>query len=135
MVGASYAGLDTFMVVLLFTLSMGFLGNFFTGVKVNALDLSPNYSGSLVALTNGMAGMAGVVVLPIVGLMTPDSSLEQWRLVFWITLAVSIGRAIIFIVWGTADVQPWNNPRRLLSPESGIKEECLKNGKENLNHS
>lgn len=62
------------MVVLLFSLALGFLGNFFTGLKVNALDLSPNYSGSLMALTNGMAGMAGVVVLPIVGVMTPDVS-------------------------------------------------------------
>lgn len=74
LVGASYAGYNKGMVVFFFTLTLGFLGNFFTGLKVNALDLSPNYSGSLMALANGIGGMAGVVVLPIVGVMTPDVS-------------------------------------------------------------
>lgn len=28
-------------------------------------------------------------------------------------------RIIIFIIWGSAEVQPWNNPQRLTSPENG----------------
>lgn len=50
--GASYAGYDKLLVVVLFTLAMGFLGNFYPGLKVNALDLSPNYAGSLMGMNN-----------------------------------------------------------------------------------
>ncbi|XP_055326573.1 sialin-like [Sitodiplosis mosellana] len=135
LVAASYAGYDKEKVILMFTLCMGFLGNFFTGLKVNALDLSPNYSGSLMALTNGLAGMAGVVVLPIVGVMTPNSSLEEWRFVFWITLGFTILRSVIYIVWGSAEIQPWNHrPARNVTPECGIKVDLMKKDKENQNN-
>lgn len=39
---------------------MGFKGNFYPGLKVNSLDLSPNYAGSLMALTNGLGASAGI---------------------------------------------------------------------------
>jgi MFS transporter, ACS family, solute carrier family 17 (sodium-dependent inorganic phosphate cotransporter), other len=45
---ASYAGCDRTLVVILFTLAMGFMGTFYPGMKVNSLDLSPNYAGTLV---------------------------------------------------------------------------------------
>lgn len=51
--GASYAGYNKVLAVIMFILTMGFLGSYFPGLKVNALDLSPNYSGSVMALTNG----------------------------------------------------------------------------------
>lgn len=50
---AGYAGYNRPLAVLWFTLCMGFLGSYFPGLKVNPLDLSPNYAGSLMALTNG----------------------------------------------------------------------------------
>lgn len=62
------------LVVVFFTLAMGFLGNFYPGLKVNALDLSPNYAGSLMALTNGIGGLTGVAVPPFVGIMAPQVS-------------------------------------------------------------
>lgn len=76
LVAASYAGYNKMRVIFMFTLTMGFLGNFFSGAKVNALDLSPNYAGSLMALTNGLAGLAGVGVLPAIGVLTPDVSVK-----------------------------------------------------------
>lgn len=59
-VGASYAGCNRVLVVCLFILTMGFKGNFYPGLKVNSLDLSPNYAGSLMALTNGLGASAGI---------------------------------------------------------------------------
>ncbi|XP_031626509.1 putative inorganic phosphate cotransporter [Contarinia nasturtii] len=111
LVAASYGGYNRPIVIFLFTIVMGFLGCFFSGVKVNALDLSPNYAGSLMAVTNGLAGMAGVVVLPIIGVLTPQSSLEQWRFVFWLTFVVTMLRTIIFLIFGSAEIQKFNNPR------------------------
>lgn len=40
-------------------------------MKVNPLDLSPNYAGSLMALTNGIGSLTGIAAPYAVGVMTP----------------------------------------------------------------
>lgn len=42
---ASYVGCDRVWVVISFTVAMGLMGTYYPGVKVNPLDLSPNYAG------------------------------------------------------------------------------------------
>lgn len=71
-VAASYAGCDRALVVALFTIAMGIMGTFYPGMKVNSLDLSPNYAGTLMALTNGIGAITGILTPIIVGYMTPD---------------------------------------------------------------
>lgn len=68
---ASYAGCNRLLVVVWFTLAMGFMGTFYPGMKVNPLDLSPNYAGSLMAVTNGIGALTGVAAPTFVGFMTP----------------------------------------------------------------
>lgn len=53
---------------------MGLLGNYYPGLRVNLLDLSPNYAGTIMALSNGVGAIAGVVAPTFVGMMTPDVS-------------------------------------------------------------
>lgn len=77
LVAASYAGCDRPLVVVLFILAMGFLGNYFPGLRVNALDLSPNYAASIISIVNGAGSLTGVVVPTFVGFMTPDVRLER----------------------------------------------------------
>lgn len=71
-VAASYAGCDQILVVALFTIAMGIMGAYYAGMKVNCLDLSPNYAGTLMAITNGFAALTGIAGPYIVGVMTPD---------------------------------------------------------------
>lgn len=73
-IGASYAGCDIVLVITMFTLAMGFMGTFYPGMKVNPLDLSPNYAGTLMAITNGIGACAGILVPYVVGVMTPNVS-------------------------------------------------------------
>lgn len=109
MILASYSGCDTQTVVILFTASMGLMGAFYPGMKVNALDLSGNYAGTIMAIVNGIGAITGIIAPYLVGLLTPDSTLVQWRLVFWITLAVFIVTNLVFVAWASGDEQWWNN--------------------------
>lgn len=59
--GASYAGCDKTMVVILFTIGMGCMGTFYSGLKVNNLDLAPNFAGVIMAITNGVGGKSFVL--------------------------------------------------------------------------
>lgn len=44
----------------------------FLGMKVNPLDLSPNYAGSLMAVTNGIGAITGIAAPVFVGVLTPN---------------------------------------------------------------
>lgn len=73
---ASYAGCDRLAVVASFTLGMGFMGTFYSGLKANTLDIAPNYAGVVMAVANGFGGLTGVVGPYIVGLLTPNVSIK-----------------------------------------------------------
>lgn len=57
-------------VVALFTIGMGFMGTFYCGMKVNALDLAPNYAGTIMAIVNGVGAITGVITPYLVGALT-----------------------------------------------------------------
>ncbi|XP_033214215.1 sialin-like isoform X2 [Belonocnema kinseyi] len=112
---ASYAGCDRTTVVVLFTVGMTLMGTFYPGMKVNALDLSPNYSGTLMAIVNGIGAFTGIVTPLIVGALTPNKSLTEWRTVFWIVLVVFIITNIVFVIYASGEVQDWNAPDFLMN--------------------
>ncbi|XP_014203400.1 putative inorganic phosphate cotransporter [Copidosoma floridanum] len=109
-IGASYAGCHRTTVVVLFTLGVMFMGSSLPGIKVNSLDLSPNYAGTLMALTNGIASLTGMLTPYLVGVLTPRQTLSEWRLVFWIVFAVFFVTNTIFVMFASGDVQDWNDP-------------------------
>lgn len=90
-------------------------------MKVNALDLSPNYSGTLMAITNGIAALTGIITPYIVGILTPNQTVQEWRLVFWIVLGVFLVSNIIFVLYASGEPQPWNDPDFLKDEESAQK--------------
>lgn len=128
-VGASYAGCNRVLVVAMIALSMTLMGAALPSMKVNGLDLSPNYAGSLMALTNGIGAFTGIITPYIVGVLTPNQTLSEWRLVFWIICAVFLVSNLIFVVWADGDVQYWNDPDFLRKEKSDRK---AKKAKENI---
>lgn len=74
-IAASYAGCDKTVVVSLFTTGMAFMGFFYPSLKVNALDLSPNYAGTLMAIVNGIGAISGIITPMIVGLIATNVSI------------------------------------------------------------
>lgn len=48
----------------------------------------------------------------IVGALTPNRLLSEWRVVFYISCAFLTITNLVFVIWGSAETQPWDNPRR-----------------------
>lgn len=71
-VAASYAGCDRMLAVWMFTIAMAFMGCYYCGMKVNALDLSPNFAGTLMAIINGLGATSGIVTPYLAGALTED---------------------------------------------------------------
>ncbi|XP_030569770.1 putative inorganic phosphate cotransporter [Drosophila novamexicana] len=108
MVIASYAGCNKTLVVVFFTLSLFTMGPYYAGQKLTPMDMSPSYSGTLMALTNGLGSIAGLLSPPIVGVMTPNATLNEWRGVFWLGFAILVCSATVFWIWGTAEIQSYD---------------------------
>lgn len=76
-VAASYSGCDKTLAIISFTVGMGLMGTFVPSLKVNALDLSPNFAGTLMALVGTIGCMSGVIAPYIVGVMAPNVCLTM----------------------------------------------------------
>ena len=63
-------GCDRATVIALFTLSMAVMGTFYPGMRVNAMDLSPNYAGTIMAFVNGFGATSGFIAPYLIGYMT-----------------------------------------------------------------
>jgi len=124
---ASYVGCDRILAVWMFTIAMGFMGCYYCGMKVNALDLSPNFAGTLMAIINGIGASSGIVTPYLTGALTEDHTLLQWRAVFWITFGVFAVTNLVYLVFGTGNEQPWNDPDYNLKKKI---HKSVQNGKE-----
>lgn len=127
---ASYAGCNRALVITLFTLAMGTMGGFYPGMKLSPLDMSPNYAGTIMAVTNGIGALAGILGPYLVGVLTPNTSLYEWRVVFWIAFVVFNVTNVVYVLWASGEVQPWNEPHLLKHSRGSVSssdEEIEKN--------
>lgn len=121
------------MVVAIITLSLGFNGAATMTNLQNSQDLAPNFAGTLYGIINFVGTTSGFISPIIVAHFTEhkvnyqqiegktgilfrlilQSSIEEWKFVFWIGATAYIAPALIFFVFGKGVVQKWNEPRKL----------------------
>lgn len=100
----------------LLVVAVGLNAGTYSGYMLNHLDLSPNFAGTLMGITNGLANITSILAPSIAGvIVTSDDNVSQWRIVFLLAAGVSALGQTIFNIFGSADVQSWNS--------GGIKQE------------
>lgn len=57
-----------------FIIAMTLMGAYYSGMKINPLDISPNYCGTVTALVNGTAAISAIISPYLIGLLTPNVS-------------------------------------------------------------
>ncbi|KAL1140617.1 hypothetical protein AAG570_000547 [Ranatra chinensis] len=108
---ASYTGCNPYLTVAILSLGVGLNGGIYSGFKVNHLDLSPRFAGILMSFTNFTANMAGLLAPITAGyIIHGRPTQEAWRQVFFVAAAVYIICNIIYLVFATSKLQPWDNP-------------------------
>ena len=117
-VAATYVGCSHFWTVLMFVLGAGLLGVGIPGVKVNPLDLTPNFAGTVMAMCNGMSATSGILTPYLVGVLAEDQTLVQWRLVFWIVFAMLISTNVVYLCFGSGEIVEWNDPQTMKERKS-----------------
>ncbi|KAK0174774.1 hypothetical protein PV327_010504 [Microctonus hyperodae] len=107
----SFAPLDhATLPVIILIIAVGLNAGSMCGFQINHIDLSPNFAGILMSITNCVASVIAILAPLIVGeIVTGDQSdVMQWRIVFYITAAIYFLGNLIFIIFGTGSVQPWD---------------------------
>ncbi|XP_017040914.1 putative inorganic phosphate cotransporter [Drosophila ficusphila] len=100
------------LAVTLLTLTVGISAATYLGFQVNHIDLSPNYAGTLMGLTNGAANVLSAMAPLFVGWMIEDDkNVDEWRTVFLLAAAFYFVGNLLFVIFGRTDVQWWDSPR------------------------
>ncbi|CAK1554558.1 unnamed protein product [Leptosia nina] len=100
---------NVILAVIYFTATLGAQSAMHTGWVINYIDLSPNYSGALMAVGNGLANLC-VLILPVMvsNIVIDVTDQIQWRIMMVLIAGVTILGNVIFVIFLSADVQPWN---------------------------
>lgn len=109
LLGVSYAACDRTLAVATLILGMMSMGTFYPSLKVNPIDLSPNHAGTTGAVGQTCGAMAGILVPYVIGLMTPNSTWQEWNYVWWLTFSIMTITNVVYIFWASGEVQPWNS--------------------------
>ncbi|KAM3956521.1 LOW QUALITY PROTEIN: putative inorganic phosphate cotransporter [Aphomia sociella] len=98
------------VVTLIMAMTLSGFGT--AGFMINQLDLSPNYAGIIISITNFIANIACVsmtlVASAIIGNDSKDVS--RWRLVFLINAALCTATNIFYLIFGDTNRQEWDDP-------------------------
>ncbi|XP_017057247.1 putative inorganic phosphate cotransporter isoform X2 [Drosophila ficusphila] len=109
------------LVLVLVTLSVGVSSAATIGSELNTIDLSPNHAGILAGLMSSFTNLMALLTPLVVGVLVTDTSQRgQWQVVFSLAAGILFAGNVIFLVWGTATTQTWNEykeSQRELEPE------------------
>ncbi|XP_021377570.1 sialin-like [Mizuhopecten yessoensis] len=107
-----YRGCNHIIIIVLLTLAVGFSGITNGGFFVNHIDISPNYSGTLMGISNCLATIPGIAGPLLVGILTVhNQTQEQWQIVFLICSGVYATGTFLYLLLAEGSEQPWNEPR------------------------
>lgn len=115
------AGCDVIKSIAFITVGLTLAGSAIPGIKVNVLDLSPNYAGTLMGISNGIGAFTGILAPYTVGVLAPNQTLSEWRLIFWIGAGVYFVATVNFVAFASGDIQEWNSPSTSLEEQNKLK--------------
>ena len=109
LVGLSFVGCNPTVAVVWLCVCVGFNSTSFSGFVVNHMELSPNYAATLMGITNTFGNAMGFVTPYVCGvLVNHNQTLAAWTNVFLISSGVYVLGNIIFVLFGSSQVQDWN---------------------------
>ncbi|KAK9888045.1 hypothetical protein WA026_000321 [Henosepilachna vigintioctopunctata] len=109
-------GQSSDMAIVLLVAMLGFNGAAAETTLINPQDLSPNFAGTLHGVMNFFGGWGGFIGPMIIEVLTKDNTMDQWAIVFAIGGMIYIVSGVVFMCFGSADLQRWNEKTKLPEP-------------------
>ncbi|XP_047031795.1 sialin [Helicoverpa zea] len=104
-----YIGCSRAAAVALMAVAVTSIAGMFCGFLSNHIDISPNFAGTLMAITNTVATVPGIVVPIFVGYVTHgNQTIHAWRKIFFTTIGLYVIELVMYTIFGSGEEQPWN---------------------------
>lgn len=108
---AANTGCNPAATVAVLAIGVGLNGGIYSGFKVNHLDISPRFAGILMAFTNCLANLTGLLAPIVAGYIIEGRPTQaQWKIVFYIAGGVYIFCATFYNIFGSGRRLEWDNP-------------------------
>nr|CAH7751237.1 unnamed protein product [Callosobruchus chinensis] len=112
---------STVLSCLMMVLHQSFSAAYQGGISMSYLDISPNFCGILMSITNAVSTICDIVVpLLVQVIVTNEADKSQWRIIFLIAAAMYVFATVSFTLLGSGQVQPWDH---IKSEQMKIEEE------------
>lgn len=106
----TFVGCNKALAVFLLTLCTGTFGSMYSGFLANHIQIAPVFAGTLMAITNTVATIPGVVVPSFVGaLIDEHNTIDKWRIIFCTTAAILTAHATQYLFLATGDEEEWSS--------------------------
>ncbi|KAG5880074.1 hypothetical protein JTB14_034705 [Gonioctena quinquepunctata] len=118
---------DKTLTVFILVIAVGFNAAQYCGFNVNHMDLSPVHAGVLMGITNGSSTVFSILApltVDAVRIVTgyEETQKELWNIVFLIAATFYAVVGTVFNIFGSGDLQPWNNPTNEVEKEKKEEE-------------
>ncbi|XP_038222250.1 sialin isoform X2 [Zerene cesonia] len=118
MIAQAFFGHDRVWSIAIFTVALTINGAVTAGYLGNGLDIAPNFSGTIFGIANTLSSFGGWLSTFMVGELTKHhNTYEQWQIVFFILAGTYTAGALVFTIFGSGELQPWNSPQGAPSKE------------------
>lgn len=106
-----YLGYNIVVVLVLWFVAVTFITASYAGAMANIVDIAPNLAGPVLAFAQTIHMTASFLQPLVSGIMVTDAqNINQWLHVFGVSSVVAISCYLVFQIFGTAEIQPWNYP-------------------------
>ncbi|KAG5875062.1 hypothetical protein JTB14_036059 [Gonioctena quinquepunctata] len=107
----SYLGCQIELVLVIWFISVTLITASYAGAMANVVDIAPNFAGPVLAYAQTIH-MSASFLSPLVAFDLLDGQEQNksaWNYVFYVASFIAISTYIVYQIWGTGDIQPWNN--------------------------
>jgi sugar phosphate permease len=106
-----YMGKEIITVIIIWSIAVTMVTAAYAGAMASIVDIAPNLAGPVLAFAQTIH-MSASFLSPLVNghILEDQKNLEQWQFCFVLSSIVAIVTYIMFQIYGTSDIQPWNYP-------------------------
>jgi len=99
----------------------GFMG----GYMFSIFELAPKYAGVLTGITNTFGVIPGFLCPAFVAYLTPNGTREEWTFVFALAGGICIFGALVYLLFGSSELEPWAAPEKKPPATKIISQEMI----------
>lgn len=106
---------NVIVVIIIWFLAVTLITASYAGAMANIVDIAPNLAGPVLAFAQTIHMTASFLQPLVTGfIITDQTSLNQWCIVFGVTSFISCITYIMYQLYATGNIQLWNYPPKIL---------------------